>query len=86
MHSFQLPIWCHYDARTRRIKYAPRNHYGSARPVSPGPIHCPALDFLAALCSDIPDALETEAQHLGDGDEVLTDEDLAQNLLVERIR
>ena len=37
----------------------------------------------AQLAQELAILLETEAQHLGDGDDVLADEDLAQNLLVD---
>jgi hypothetical protein len=46
----------HYDPGTRGVTYAPKNHDGSAGAHSPGALTCPALDFLAALCSHIPDA------------------------------
>ena len=46
----------HYDRQTHRVTYDPKNHDGSARPASTASPPCSALDFLAALCTHIPDA------------------------------
>jgi hypothetical protein len=42
-----------YDPVSRQVTYDPKNH---DRPDSPASATCPALDFLAALCTHIPDA------------------------------
>jgi hypothetical protein len=49
----------------RQVAYAPKHHQGGAVPDSPGTITCPALDFLAALCTHIPDAGQQLIRYYG---------------------
>jgi hypothetical protein len=55
-----------YDRQTRRVTYGPKSRDGSAGPDSPGAITCPALDFLAALCTHIPDAGQQLVRYYGE--------------------
>ena len=55
----------HYDPQMRQVTYAPKHHQGGAGPDSPGTITCPALDFLAALCTHIPDAGQQLIRYYG---------------------
>jgi len=45
----------HYDQGTRQVTYDPKNRERGASPPAPASTGCPALDFLAALCTHIPD-------------------------------
>jgi hypothetical protein len=54
-----------YDRRARQVTYDPKNHDGSAGVHSPGAVTCPALDFLAALCTHIPDAGQQLIRYYG---------------------
>jgi hypothetical protein len=56
----------HYDRRTRQVTYDPKNHDNSAGTNSPGALTCPALDFLAALCTHIPDAAQQLIRYYGE--------------------
>ncbi len=55
----------HYDRRTRRVTYDPKNHGGSAGTHSPGALTCSALDFLAAHCTHFPDAGQQLIRYYG---------------------
>jgi hypothetical protein len=49
----------------RQVAYAPKRHQGGARPDSPGTSTCPAVDFLADLCTHIPDAGQQLIRYYG---------------------
>jgi hypothetical protein len=55
----------HYDPRTRGVTYASKNHDGCAGQDFSGTIAYPALDFLAALCTHIPDAGQQLIRYYG---------------------
>jgi hypothetical protein len=55
----------HYDRQTHQVTYAPKNHVPSPGPDSPRSATCPALDFLAALCTHIPDAGQQLIRYYG---------------------
>jgi len=55
----------HYDPQMRQVSYTPKHHQGGAGPDSPGTITCPVLDFLAALCTHIPDAGQQLVRYYG---------------------
>jgi hypothetical protein len=56
---------------------------GEARGNKVSVAKCSVLKAPAQLAQELAIVRETKAQHLGDGDHVLTDGDLAQNLLVD---
>lgn len=56
----------HYDPRTCNGAYAPKNHDGCTGTHSPGALTCPALDFLAALCTHVPDAGQQLIRYYGE--------------------
>jgi len=55
----------HYDQQSRQVNYDAKNHRPSAAPDSPASAPCPALDFLAALCTHIPDAGQQLIRYYG---------------------
>src|SRR5262245_59608855 len=46
----------HYDPPTRQVAYYPKIHDHSDSPEAPAAASCSGLDFLAGLCTHIPDA------------------------------
>jgi hypothetical protein len=54
-----------YDRQTRQVIYNPKNYDRSADPDSPAAATWPALDFLAALCTHIPDAGQQLIRYYG---------------------
>ena len=56
----------HYDRQTRQVTYDPKNHDRSPGPDAPAAATCPALDFLAALCTHIPDAGQQLIRYYGE--------------------
>jgi len=56
----------HYDRQTRKVIYNPKNHDRSADGDSPAAATWPALDFLAALCTHIPDAGQQLIRYYGE--------------------
>jgi hypothetical protein len=55
----------HYDPNTRQVSYDPKNHDRGAGPDSAASTPCSALDFLAALCTHIPDAGQQLIRYYG---------------------
>ena len=51
--------------QTRQVSYDPKNQDRGAVPDSPAPATCSALDFLAALCTHIPDAGQQLIRYYG---------------------
>jgi hypothetical protein len=55
----------HYDRRSRQVVYDGKDHKGSPRSDAAGSEVCAALDFLAALCTHIPDAGQQLIRYYG---------------------
>lgn len=56
----------HYDRQARRVTYAPKHRQDNPGHDAHAGIHGSALDFLAALCSHIPDAGQQLIRYYGE--------------------
>jgi hypothetical protein len=55
----------HYDQQTHQVTYDPKNHERNTGAGAPASASCPALDFLASLCTHIPDASQQLIRYYG---------------------
>jgi len=60
----------HYNPHNRQVTYDLKSHDRGAGRDSPRRVACPALDFLAALCTHIPDAAQQLIRYYGQGPHV----------------